>query len=193
MKPMTTITLISLITLAFTSCRPTPVTSSATMSDKVDPRQTLCKKNEFGHRGIKTVCLLKNRDSEVVGFLLENANGTKSYLKVLWTSHVGRWTSFAPESRGDFNTMRYAVAISSEKLQGRSCQTSEILVTANIGDRAYVGIEGKTPGGREIQTESVEHAMDRVDWQNIDTDGGRYDGESGCKRLETEILYDMYS
>jgi len=106
-----------------------------------------CAKNRFGHQGIKAVCQLVRNDgaATVAGFLLLNANGTKSYLKVVHTGSRAPLDAFV-------ESVKYRVVVADNRLAAQGHERATLVIESDVENFHNFAIRGKTPGGRLIDT-----------------------------------------
>jgi len=104
-----------------------------------------CAKNN-GDQNIKRICLLTTKASKVSGFLLYNANGTKSYLTVVKEKQSG----FAIQEYGH-REWAYTVKRSDSNLVAKDNVTSKITIVQSweYSDGGTY-LSGTTPGGRSL-------------------------------------------
>ncbi len=113
-----------------------------------------CIKNN-GNQNIKTICLLQNSEQKMSGFLLFNANGTKSYLAV---------TNFKESGYGEqeFGHIERSYTVKSAdsdlNVKGEESSVIKIVTSWQYSDGGTY-LSGKTPGGRSINgtIESGDH------------------------------------
>jgi len=104
-----------------------------------------CYKNE-GHQGVKQICLLENAKNKIKGFLLVNANGTKSYLAVTRTIESG----YGAQEYGSL-TWSYTVKAADASLTVTDSATGNIKIVQSWEySSGGTYLHGQTPGGRSL-------------------------------------------
>ncbi len=104
-----------------------------------------CAKNT-ADQNIKQICLLKTKANKVSGFLLYNANHTKSYLVVVKEKYSG----FGMQEYGHLEwTYTVKRADSSLVAQDNVKSTIQIVQSWEYSDGGTY-LSGTTPGGRRI-------------------------------------------
>lgn len=107
--------------------------------------KTECYKNT-ADQNVKQVCLLRNSESKIKGFLLLNANGTKSYLAVWRETHEG----YVSQEYGN-RSWNYFVKFSDSKLNATGTESSKIIIKQSWEySDGITYINGQTPGGRRL-------------------------------------------
>lgn len=122
-----------------------------------------CVKNAFGHQGVKAVCLLLNKENDIRGFLLMNANETKSYLVALHSAPVS-----GAGSPAFIDFTRFRVAPADKNLNLADDTRGTLTVAMDVENYYNFGVKGATPGGRKVDT-------------------------YGDNELESEVMSDIYN
>ncbi|MEQ1878876.1 MAG: hypothetical protein ABL958_19710 [Bdellovibrionia bacterium] len=104
-----------------------------------------CYKNE-GNQNVKKICLLENAKGKVKGFLLWNANETKSYLAVTRTIESG----YGAQEYGHLK-WAYTVKAADASLTVTDPASSKIeIVRSWEYSSGGTYLSGQTPGGRAL-------------------------------------------
>ncbi len=102
--------------------------------------------NNHADQNVKKICLLESNKGKLTGFLLFNANGTKSYLVVIKVKESGYG-----EQGGGHLEWAYTVKKADSELLATDSQTSVITIVQDWDySEGVTYIRGKTPGGRTL-------------------------------------------